>query len=146
MSAQGTGGGHNRWLWALGESVLQWEAGVCPVRDSQPLAYLSPSPASLGKWRASTKNTVQCSPAAEGDEGHRWPRAKVHRDSKIQSKAKPSPHTGGKLKRTKNLFRKGLPWACPQPVPTDLGAGPGLGSQRTHLLPLLSAHRQVHGH
>ena len=32
-------------------------------------------------------------------------------------------------------FWEGRARACPPPIPTDLGVGPGLGPQQTHLLP-----------
>lgn len=77
-------------------------------------------------------STVTCSPGMQATGGPVLGRTG-------RAKSNPHPHSGlnarGKWKSRKNPFWESLPWTCPQPVPADLGAGPGSGSQRTHLFP-----------
>lgn len=75
--------------------------------------------------------------------------AKVCRESKPTPKPQASPRIEGQMNRTE-LFLGGCAGACPQPVPADLGAGPGVGSQQTHPLPFALqktvVHRQLRGY
>ena len=113
----------------------QW--GKCAGVGCAPLRTHSLWPAchpDLHPWELQGMNHDYCQVLTR-DEGHRWPCAKVHGESKIQPTPTLRPHARGKWKSRKNPFWESLPWTCPQPIPADLGAGPGSGSQRTHLFP-----------
>lgn len=79
-------------------------------------------------------STVTCSPGMQATGGP------VLRCTG-RAKSNPHPHSGlnarGKWKSRKNPFWESLPWTCPQPVPADLGAGPGQGHSTLTFFPAL---------
>lgn len=146
MSTQGTGRGLSR-LQAEGESIRGWGLACCGPTPSSLFVTHPP----VGKWRAPTKSPVNCLPGWGNAEGHWRHRALLRCTAKAKPKSKPKPSAPkeGKLKR-KDPFWEGVPGACPQPVPADLGAGAGLQSQQTHRLPSAlrktAGRTELHGH
>lgn len=126
VSAQGTGrgltGGFRQWWKEL------W-CGVCPAGDTHPLACSSPSSASHGDWRASTRTTTGCSPgsgAMTKAAGALCHDSVTRCAGEAKSTETKSSHRR-KTEKKKNPFWEGMPWACPQPAPAELGARPRYG-------------------